>query len=65
MPTASTPRCRRRSTSTASRPFIATADAIELDDAVFAGIGVLGALGAARFHAGAAAADASDRIIDT
>jgi len=38
-------------------------DTIALDDAVFAGIGALGALGANAFHTGAAAADASDRIV--
>ncbi len=39
------------------------ADTIALDDAVFAGIGAIGALGAAAFHRGAAAADADDRIV--
>lgn len=39
------------------------ADTIKLDDHVFASIGALGALGAARFHSGAAAHDASDRVI--
>ena len=38
-------------------------DVIVLDDAVFAGVGSLGALGASAFHTGAAAADAGDRIV--
>ena len=38
-------------------------DTIALDDAVFAGIGPLGTLGAGAFHTGAAAADSSDRVI--
>lgn len=43
--------------------FSATEDRIDLDDAVFAGIGVTGALDAAVFRAGTSAADASDRVI--
>lgn len=39
------------------------ADTIYLDDAVFVGLSTTGALAAARFHIGASAADASDRII--
>jgi Ca2+-binding RTX toxin-like protein len=38
-------------------------DKIALDDAFFTGIGPLGALNAAAFVTGAAAADASDRIV--
>lgn len=38
-------------------------DVFRLDDAVFAGIGVRGALGAARYRVGTEALDASDRII--
>jgi len=43
--------------------FAAGADKIALDDAVFAGIGGLGALSAGAFATGAAAGDADDRII--
>ena len=43
--------------------FLAADDRIQLDDAAFAGIGPVGALAAAAFYAGAAAHDASDRII--
>jgi Ca2+-binding RTX toxin-like protein len=38
-------------------------DTIALDDAIFAGIGTPGAFNAAAFAAGAAAADANDRIV--
>lgn len=38
-------------------------DTIQIENAIFAGIGGPGTLAAAAFHAGAAAADASDRII--
>jgi Ca2+-binding RTX toxin-like protein len=43
--------------------FNAASDSIELDDAVFAAAGPVGALAAGAFRAGSAAADASDRII--
>jgi Ca2+-binding RTX toxin-like protein len=43
--------------------FIAADDRLLLDDAVFAGIGPVGALAASRFHTGASAADALDRVI--
>jgi serralysin len=43
--------------------FAAGADKIALDDAVFGGIGGLGALAAGAFATGAGAADADDRII--
>jgi Ca2+-binding RTX toxin-like protein len=43
--------------------FTANLDKIVLDDDIFAGLGADGILTAARFHIGAAAADASDRII--
>jgi serralysin len=43
--------------------FVAADDTVALDDAVFAGIGAPGALAAGAFRAGAAAGDASDRII--
>ncbi|MCW5667443.1 MAG: calcium-binding protein [Piscinibacter sp.] len=43
--------------------FVSADDRIVLDDAVFAGIGPVGALAAAAYRAGAAAADASDRVV--
>ncbi len=43
--------------------FVAVDDRIQVDDAVFGGIGATGALGGARFRAGSSAADASDRIV--
>lgn len=43
--------------------FVSADDRIVLDDAVFAGIGPVGALSAAAFRAGTAALDASDRVI--
>lgn len=43
--------------------FITGTDRLRLDDAVFAGIGAPGALGAGRFFAGTAAGDPDDRII--
>jgi Ca2+-binding RTX toxin-like protein len=43
--------------------FAAADDTIQLDDAVFAGIGAPGALAAGAFRAGAAAGDAGDRIV--
>lgn len=43
--------------------FYAGADRIALDDAVFAALGPVGTLDEEAFHAGAAAADASDRIV--
>jgi Ca2+-binding RTX toxin-like protein len=43
--------------------FDAAQDQIRLDRDAFAGIGAVGALGAARFRAGTAATDASDRIL--
>lgn len=43
--------------------FVAVDDRIELDDAVFAGIGAPGALAAGAFRAGGAAGDAGDRVI--
>lgn len=43
--------------------FLSADDRIVLDDAVFAGIGAVGALSADAFRAGAAAQDASDRVI--
>jgi Ca2+-binding RTX toxin-like protein len=43
--------------------FVSGTDRIALDDAVFAGMGGLGTLGAGAFHAGTAAGDADDRII--
>jgi Ca2+-binding RTX toxin-like protein len=43
--------------------FSSVDDTIRLDDAVFAGIGAVGALAAGAFVVGTAAADASDRII--
>ena len=43
--------------------FAAGGDKIALDDAVFGGIGSLGALGAGAFVTGASAGDADDRII--
>jgi Ca2+-binding RTX toxin-like protein len=43
--------------------FYAMDDRIELDDAVFVGIGPVGALAAGAFRAGAAAQDTSDRIV--
>jgi Ca2+-binding RTX toxin-like protein len=38
-------------------------DTIQLENAVFSGLGVAGALIAGKFHTGAAAHDATDRII--
>ena len=43
--------------------FLSADDRIDLDDAAFAGIGALGQMAAGAFVLGAAAADASDRII--
>ena len=43
--------------------FLAADDRIDLDDAVFTAIGPVGALSAAAFRAGTAAADSSDRVI--
>ncbi len=43
--------------------FVVADDTIQLDDAVFAGVGPLGALSAGAFRTGTAAADASDRVI--
>ncbi len=43
--------------------FVSADDRIVLDDAVFAGIGPVGSLAAAAYRAGAAAADASDRVV--
>jgi Ca2+-binding RTX toxin-like protein len=43
--------------------FVALDDRFLLDDAVFAGIGPVGQIAAANFVAGAAAGDASDRVI--
>ncbi|WP_164886658.1 beta strand repeat-containing protein [Piscinibacter defluvii] len=43
--------------------FAAVDDRLQLDDAVFAGIGPVGQLAAADFRLGAAAGDASDRVI--
>jgi serralysin len=43
--------------------FVPVSDTIYLDNAVFAALLVTGPLAAAAFHVGAAAADASDRII--
>ena len=43
--------------------FVAADDRIDLDDAVFAAVGPVGALSAAAFRAGTAAADSSDRVI--
>ena len=43
--------------------FSVVADRISLDDAIFSAAGSLGALNAAAFRSGAAAADASDRIV--
>ena len=43
--------------------FLSADDRIDLDDAVFAGIGPLGQLAATAFVVGAAALDASDRVI--
>ena len=43
--------------------FRAADDRIQLDDAAFAGIGPVGALAVPRFYIGAAAHDASDRIV--
>ena len=43
--------------------FSVPADTIRLEDAIFAALGATGTLAAAAFHIGAAAADASDRII--
>lgn len=45
------------------RDFDAAADQIALARAVFRGVGTLGALAEDAFHAGAAAADAEDRVI--
>ncbi|MFT3957300.1 MAG: calcium-binding protein [Piscinibacter sp.] len=43
--------------------FSVVSDRISLDDAIFGAAGPLGVLNAAAFHSGAAAADASDRIV--
>jgi len=43
--------------------FSVAEDSIMLDDQAFAGVGALGTLGVANFRVGAAAGDASDRII--
>ena len=43
--------------------FRAADDRIQLDDAAFTGIGPVGALAASRFYIGAAAHDATDRIV--
>jgi Ca2+-binding RTX toxin-like protein len=43
--------------------FVAADDTIQLDDAVFAGIGPAGVLSATAFRAGTAAGDANDRIV--
>jgi Ca2+-binding RTX toxin-like protein len=43
--------------------FVAADDTIQLDDAMFAGIGAVGALSADAYRARTAAADASDRVI--
>lgn len=43
--------------------FSVVSDRISLDDAIFAAAGPLGALNAAAFRSGSAAADASDRIV--
>ena len=43
--------------------FLSADDRIELDDAAFTGIGPVGALAASRFYIGAAAHDATDRIV--
>lgn len=43
--------------------FVAADDTIQIDDAVFAGIGPTGVLGATAFRAGTAAGDANDRIV--
>jgi Ca2+-binding RTX toxin-like protein len=43
--------------------FVAADDRIDLDDAFFASVSAAGALSAAAFRAGAAAADSSDRVI--
>lgn len=43
--------------------FVSGTDRIRLDDAVFAGVGGLGALAAGAFVTGTAAGDADDRII--
>jgi serralysin len=43
--------------------FSAADDTVQLDDAAFAGIGALGALGTERFRLGTAALDATDRVL--
>jgi serralysin len=43
--------------------FVAAADTIQLENAVFAGVGAAGALSAGAFRAGLSAGDASDRVI--
>ncbi len=43
--------------------FVAADDTFQLDDAAFVGIGPTGPLATGAFHAGAAAADAGDRVI--
>ena len=43
--------------------FVAVDDALQLDDAMFTGIGATGALAAGAFRSGSKAGDASDRVI--